>query len=115
MKDKEQSISSEISEIKDAVKSQNHKIDRITEKINDEIKHARDEFSKHIEEAEKDRDKKMKEIKYIGVEFEPTDVKKGEEEVNSALKAGFEPIRDFQTPKGIVMVLGLWGDRKRTN
>jgi len=32
-----------------------------------------------------------------------------------ALKAGFEPVRDFQTPKGIVMVLGLWGDRKRTN
>ena len=63
----------------------------------------------------KDRDRKMKEIKYIGVEFEPTDVKKGEEEVNTALKAGFEPIRDFQTPKGIVMVLGLWGDRKRTN
>ena len=115
MKDKEQTISSEISEIKDAVKSQNHKIDRITEKINDEIRHARDEFSKHIEEAEKDRDRKMKEIKYIGVEFEPTDVKKGEEEVNTALKAGFEPIRDFQTPKGIVMVLGLWGDRKRTN
>ena len=108
MKDKEQSISSEISELND-------KIDKITEKINDEIKHARDEFSKHIEEAEKDRDKKMKEIKYIGVEFEPTDVKKGEEEVNTALKAGFEPIRDFQTPKGIVMVLGLWGDPKRTN
>ena len=115
MKDKEESISSEISEIKDAVKSQNHKIDRITEKINDEIRQQKDAISKHIEEAEKDRDRKMKEIKYIGVEFEPTDVKKGEEEVNTALKAGFEPIRDFQTPKGIVMVLGLWGDRKRTN
>ena len=51
MKDKEQTISSEISEIKDAVKSQNHKIDRITEKINDEIKHARDEFSNHIKEG----------------------------------------------------------------
>ena len=115
MKDKEESIISEISEIKDAVKSQNHKIDRITEKINDEIRQQKDAISKHIEEAEKDRDRKMQEIRYIGVEFEPTDVKKGEEEVNTALKAGFEPIRDFQTPKGVVMVLGLWGDRKRTN
>ena len=115
MKDKEESVSSEISEIKEAVKSQSRKIDRITEKINDEIRQQKDAISKHIEEAEKDRDKKMQEIRYIGVEFEPTDVKKGEEEVNTALKAGFEPIRDFQTPKGIVMVLGLWGDRKRTN
>ena len=108
MKDKEQTISSEISELND-------KIDKITEEINAEFKSAKDEFSKHLQEVEKERDRKMKEIKYIGVEFEPTDVKKGEEEVNAALKAGFEPIRDFQTPKGIVMVLGLWGDRKRTN
>ena len=108
MNDKEKSIDSEISKLND-------KIDKITEEINAEFKSAKDEFSKHLQEVEKDRDRKMKEIKYIGVEFEPTDVKKGEEEVNTALKAGFEPIRDFQTPKGIVMVLGLWGDRKRTN
>ena len=115
MKDKEESVSSEISEIKEAVKSQSRKIDRITDRINAEIRSARDELSNHIKEVEKDRDKKMQEIRYIGVEFEPTDVKKGEEEVNMALNAGFEPIRDFQTPKCIVMVLGLWGDRKRTN
>ena len=108
MKDKEQTISSEISALND-------KIDKMTEKINAELKGAKESLLKHIEEVEKDRDRKMKKIKYIGVEFEPTDVKKGEEEVNTALKAGFEPIRDFQTPKGIVMVLGLWGDRKRTN
>ena len=115
MKDKEESVSSEISEIKEAVKSQSRKIDRITDRINAEIRSARDEFSNHIKEVEKDRDRKMQEIKYIGVEFEPTDVRKGEDEVNTALKAGFEPIRDFQTAKGIVVVLGLWGDRKRTN
>ena len=115
MENETKSTRSEISEIKEAVKSNSRKIDRITDKINAEIRSARDEFSNHIKEVEKDRDRKMQEIKYIGVEFEPTDVKKGEEEVNTALKAGFEPIRDFQTPKGIVMVLGLWGDRKRTD
>jgi len=26
------------------------------------------------------------------------------------LKSGFEPIRDFETAKGIIMVLGLWGE-----
>ena len=108
MNDIEKSINSEISKLND-------KIDKITEEINAEFKSAKDEFSKHLQEVEKERDRKMKEIKYIGVEFEPTDVKKGEEEVNAALKAGFEPIRDFQTPKGIAMVLGLWGDPKRTN
>ena len=108
MNDIEKSISSEISRLND-------KIDKITEKINAELRGAKESLLKHIEEAEKDRDRKMKKIKYIGVEFEPTDVKKGEEEVNTALKAGFEPIRDFQTPKGVVMGLGLWGDRKRTD
>ena len=108
MNDIEKSISSEISKLND-------KIDKNTEEINAELKGTKESLLKHVEEVEKDRDRKMKEIKYIGVEFEPTDVKKGEEEVNAALKAGFEPIRDFQTPKGIVMVLGLWGDPKRTN
>ena len=115
MENKEKSTGSEVSEIKDAIKSQERKIDKIYDTISDEIKSARDEMKKHIEEAEKDRDRKMKEIRYIGVEFEPTDVKKGQAEVNEALKAGFEPIRDFPTARGIVMVLGLWGDRKRTN
>ena len=115
MENKEKSIGSEVSEIKDAIKSQEHKIDKIYDTISDEIKSARDEMKKHIEEAEKDRDRKMKEIRYIGVEFEPTDVKKGQAEVNAALKDGFEPIRDFPTARGIVMVLGLWGDSKRTN
>ena len=108
MNDIEKSISSEISKL-------NEKLDKYTEEINAELKGAKESLLNHIEEVEKHRHRKMKKIKYIGVEFEPTDVKKGEEEVNAALKAGFEPIRDFQTPKGIVMVLGLWGDTKRTN
>ena len=31
-----------------------------------------------------------------------------EKEVNAALSRGFEPIRDFETARGLVMVLGLW-------
>ena len=57
----------------------------------------------------------MKEIKQIGVECETTGVKTGQDEVKAALKCGFEPIRDFETAKGMVMVLGLWGDHERTD
>ena len=59
--------------------------------------------------------KRCRKSKYIGVEFDPNGVQKGQDEVNSALKSGFEPIRDFETAKGIVMVLGLWGDHERTD
>ena len=111
----EKTIRSEISELKEAVKSQGHKIDRIQERIGRDIKDARERMSKHIEDFEKERKRKMQEIKYIGVEFDPNGVQKGQDEVNAALKSGFEPIRDFETAKGIVMVLGLWGDHERTD
>ena len=111
----EKTMRSEISEIKEAVKSQGQKIDRIQERIGRDIKEARDRMTKHIDDFEKEKKKKMQEIKYIGVEFDPNGVQKGQDEVNSALKSGFEPIRDFETAKGIVMVLGLWGDHKRTD
>ena len=109
----EKTISSEISELKEAVKSQGQKMDAVQERIGKDIKDARERMSKHIDEFEKERKRKMKEIKYIGVEFDPTGVKTGQDEVNAALKCGFEPIRDFETAKGIVMVLGLWGDHER--
>ena len=111
----EKTIRSEISELKEAVKSQGHKIDKIQSRISADIKAARDRMSKHIDEFEKDRQRKMQEIKYVGVEFDPNGVKQGQDEVNAALKSGFEPIRDFETARGIVMVLGLWGDHERTD
>ena len=111
----EKTIRSEISELKEAVKSQGQKMDAVQERIGKDIKDARERMSKHIDEFEKERKRKMQEIKYIGVEFDPNGVQKGQDEVNSALKSGFEPIRDFETAKGIVMVLGLWGDHERTD
>ena len=115
MEDKNKTISSEISELKEAVKSQGQKMDAVQERIGKDIKDARERMSKHIDDFEKEKKKKMQEIKYIGVEFDPNGVQKGQDEVNSALKSGFEPIRDFETAKGIVMVLGLWGDHERTD
>ena len=52
--------------------------------------------------------KKLKKIKYVGVEFEPSKIEYCEKQVNDALSQGYEPIRDVDTPRGLVMVLGLW-------
>ena len=115
MEDENKTIRSEISELKEAVESQGQKIDKIQERIGRDIKDARERMTKHIDDFEKEKKKKMQEIKYIGVEFDPNGVKQGQDEVNMALKSGFEPIRDFETARGIVMVLGLWGDHERTD
>ena len=51
---------------------------------------------------------RLRQIRYVGIEFEPSKIGSCEKEVNDALSQGFEPIRDFETPRGLVMVLGLW-------
>ena len=51
---------------------------------------------------------RIKKIKYIGVEFEPTKIDECEKQVNVALSQGYSPIRDIDTPRGLIMVLGLW-------
>ena len=110
----EKEIKEEIREVKEALKwlsrTNADKMYKIDSRVQKQIKKASDRMSKHIEDVEKDRRKKMQEIRYIGVEFDPGKVKQGQEEVNAALKSGFEPIRDFETAKGIIMVLGLWGE-----
>ena len=113
-KKEEKEIKEEIREVKEALKWLSRKsaerMYKIDSRVQKQIKKASDRMSKYIEDVEKDRRKKMQEIRYIGVEFDPVRVKQGQEEVNAALKSGFEPIRDFETAKGIIMVLGLWGE-----
>jgi len=111
----EKEIKEEIREVKEALKwlsrTSADKMYKIDSRVQKQIKKASDRMSKHIEDIEKDRRKKMQEIRYIGVEFDPGKVKQGQEEVNAALKSGFEPIRDFETARGIIMVLGKWGEK----
>ena len=111
----EKEIKEEIREVKEALKwlsrTSADKMYKIDSRVQKQIKKASDRMSKYIEDVEKDRRKKMQEIRYIGVEFDPGKVKQGQEEVNAALKSGFEPIRDFETARGIIMVLGKWGEK----
>ena len=54
----------------------------------------------------------LKKIKYVGVEFEPAKIDACEREVNEALSKGYRPIRDIDSPRGLVIVLGLWQEDK---
>ena len=111
----EKEIKEEIREVKEAIKwlsrKSAEKIYKIDSRVQKQIKKTSDIISKHLSDVEKDRRRKMEEIRYIGVEFDPVKVKQGQSEINAALKSGFEPIRDFETGRGIIMVLGKWGEK----
>ena len=110
----EKEIKEEIREVKEALKwlsrKSAEKMYKIDSRVQKQIKMTSDKMTKHLDDVDKDRRKKMQEIRYIGVEFDPARVKLGQTEVNAALKSGFEPIRDFETARGIIMVLGKWGE-----
>ena len=111
----EKEIKEEIREVKEAIKLLSRKsaenIYKIDSRVQKQIKKTSDIISKNLDDVEKDRRRKMEEIRYIGVEFDPVKVKQGQADVNAALKSGFEPIRDFETARGIIMVLGKWGEK----
>jgi len=114
-KKEEKEIKEEIREVKEALKWLSRKsaerMYKIDSRVQKQIKMTSDKISKHLDDVDKDRRRKMQEIRYIGVEFDPVKVKQGQAEVNIALKSGFEPIRDFETARGIIMVLGKWGEK----
>ena len=67
-----------------------------------------------LEENEKEakNDKQeIKEMRYIGVEFEYQKVAVGNRLINEALKEGFQPQRDYARGSGIVMVMAKWGPK----
>jgi hypothetical protein len=53
----------------------------------------------------------IKEIRYIGVEFDYQKVAVGTRLMNEALKEGFQPTRDYERGSGIVMVMAKWGPK----
>jgi hypothetical protein len=114
-KKEEKEIKEEIREVKEALKWLSRKsaerMYKIDSRVQKQIKMTSDKISKHLDDVDQDRRRKMEEIRYIGVEFDPVKVKQGQTEVNVALKSGFEPIRDFETARGIIMVLGKWGEK----
>ena len=63
---------------------------------------------KDIKKLKKSQRRRLTEMKFVGVPFDPQKYKAGEAEINDALSEGYEVIRDFETGGGIVMALGKW-------
>ena len=53
-------------------------------------------------------EKKLVNIKYIGIQFDPEKCSIGESELNHYLNEGYDVIRDYQTSTGIVVAVGLF-------
>ena len=63
-------------------------------------------------ESQSKNDKlEIKEMRYIGVEFDYQKVTVGNRLINEALKEGFQPQRDYERGSGIVMVMAKWGPK----
>ena len=82
------------------------------EKENDskieELEKSIDKQGKDIKKLKKKSARRLTEMKFVGVPFDPQKYKAGEAEINDALANGFEVLRDFETGGGIVMALGKW-------
>jgi len=83
------------------------------ESSNEEIikmKHSIDIHTKKLDVLLKKKPKRerMTQIKYVGVPFDQKNYKIGEQEINNALREGYEVVRDFETGGGIVVCLAKW-------
>ena len=74
------------------------------------MKHSIDIHTKKLDTLLKKKPKRerMTQIKYVGVPFDQKNYKIGEQEINNALKDGYEVMRDFETGGGIVVCLVKW-------
>ena len=66
-----------------------------------------DKFARQFEDAADKAMSKSKivEIRFVGVEFDYTKVKIGEESVNRTIAEGFQPFKDIVTDSGLVMIM----------
>ena len=83
MEEKEKKeIKEEIREVKEALKwlsrKSAEKMYKIDARVQKQIKMTSDKISNHLDDVDKDRRRKMQEIRYVGVEFDPVKVKQGQ-------------------------------------
>jgi len=61
-----------------------------------------------MEEQIKKESQILKDVKFVGVTFDPDNFKKGENELNKAIGMGYKVITDYSTSTGVVFSLGLY-------
>ena len=61
-----------------------------------------------MEQENKNKIPILKDIKFVGVTFDPDNFKKGEKELNKAIEMGYKVIADYPTQSGVVFSVGLY-------
>jgi hypothetical protein len=61
-----------------------------------------------MEEHIKNKTAILKDIKFVGVTFDPDSFKKGENELNKAIEMGYKVITDYPTQTGVVFSVGMY-------
>ena len=67
-----------------------------------------------MEQQNKKEIKILKDIKFVGVTFDPDSFKKGENELNKAIEMGYKVITDYPTSTGVVFSVGLYDVKGET-
>ena len=67
-----------------------------------------------MEEQIKNKTAILKDIKFVGVTFDPDSFKKGEDELNKAIEMGYKVITDYPTSTGVVFSVGLYDVKGET-
>ena len=67
-----------------------------------------------MEQQNKKEIKILKDIKFVGVTFDPDSFKKGENELNKAIEMGYKVITDYPTSTGVVFSVGLYDVKEKT-
>jgi len=67
-----------------------------------------------MEQQNKKEIKILKDIKFVGVTFDPDSFKKGEDELNKAIEMGYKVITDYPTSTGVVFSVGLYDVKGET-
>ena len=61
-----------------------------------------------MNEENKNKTSLLKNVKFVGVTFDPDSFKKGEDELNKAIEMGYKVITDYPTSTGVVFSVGLY-------
>ena len=67
-----------------------------------------------MNEENKNKTPLLKNIKFLGVTFDPDSFKKGEDELNKAIEMGYKVITDYPTSTGVVFSVGLYDTQEET-
>ena len=61
-----------------------------------------------MNEENKNKTPLLKNVKFVGVTFDPDSFKKGENELNKAIGMGYKILVDYPTQTGVVFSVGLY-------